>query len=216
MTRKGSRERVLARVRAALTDVREDDPTIDVPNPWAYGQPTQMADVIERFVQRVEDYQAVVARCDAADIGAEIARALHETGSGTVVVPAGLDQRWLAQTAVDVRRDDPPLTANELDATDAVITAAAVGLAEPGTIVLNHGPDQGRRALSLVPDVHICVVRADQIVSDVPEALERLRGSVLAGAPLTWIAGPSATSDIELNRVEGVHGPRTLWVILAK
>jgi len=108
------------------------------------------------------------------------------------------------------------LSPQELNRIDAVVTAAAVGVAETGTIVLDHSPDQGRRALSLVPDRHICVLRADQVVSGVPEAVALLRPAVEAGQPLTWISGGSATSDIELTRVEGVHGPRQLYVILVQ
>lgn len=115
-----------------------------------------------------------------------------------------------------MREDDPPLDRMVLNEIDAVVTAAAVGVAETGTIILDHAPDQGRRALTLVPDTHLVVVRAEQVVSDVPEAVGRLGASVAAGSPLTWISGPSATSDIELSRVEGVHGPRKLLVILAE
>lgn len=97
-----------------------------------------------------------------------------------------------------------------------MVTGARVGIAETGTIVLDHAADQGRRALSLIPDVHVCVVGLDQVVSDVPEAVARLQASSDQGQPLTWISGPSATSDIELIRVEGVHGPRTLHVILVE
>ena len=133
-----------------------------------------------------------------------------------VVVPTGLDDAWLAALpeGVDVVRDsrEHPLAATDLDAVAAVVTAARVAISETGTIVLDGEPDQGRRAISLVPDVHLCVVRADQAVQTVPEAV-RLLGEH-PERPLTWISGPSATSDIELDRVEGVHGPRTLHVLL--
>jgi L-lactate dehydrogenase complex protein LldG len=134
--------------------------------------------------------------------------------SGSVVVPPGLDAAWLGALGAEVavRRDDPPLTHADLDGTGAVLTACRVAVAETGTIVLDAAPDQGRRALTLLPDRHVCVVRADQVVAGVPDAV------ALLGAhperPLTWVSGPSATSDIELVRVEGVHGPRDLRVLL--
>jgi L-lactate dehydrogenase complex protein LldG len=134
----------------------------------------------------------------------------------SVVVPHGLDRSWLAALpdGVAVREDSnaAPLAATELDAVDAVLTAARVAASETGTVVLDGEPDQGRRAISLVPDVHLCVVRAEQVVQTVPEAV-RLLGEH-PERPQTWISGPSATSDIELDRVEGVHGPRTLHVLL--
>ena len=111
---------------------------------------------------------------------------------------------------------DPALSSDCLDRFDAVVTSAVVGIAVTGTIVLDHTEGQGRRALTLVPDVHVCVVTADQVVGDVPEAVARLSASVKAGRPLTWISGGSATVDIELQRVEGVHGPRTLRVVLVE
>ncbi|MFD2026782.1 LutC/YkgG family protein [Promicromonospora aerolata] len=195
---------------------------------------------LDLLVDRLEDYKAHVHRSTPAELPALLARLIaeqsaerHEVGSpgdrspdilpttpparsrGAVVVPAGLEPAWLTGLAdVDVRTDarDSPLSAAELDETDAVVTAARVAVAETGTIVLDGEPDQGRRAVSLVPDVHVCVVRTDQVVQTVPEAV-RLLGAD-PGRPLTWISGPSATSDIELERVEGVHGPRTLHVVL--
>ena len=132
-------------------------------------------------------------------------------GARTLVVPDGLPDDWLAAaTGVVAVRDDPPLSKAQLDAVDAVITGAAVGIAETGTIVLDARPGQGRRALSLLPDRHLCIVEVDRIVGTVPEALARLDPR----RPLTWISGPSATSDIELQRVEGVHGPRVLDVVI--
>ena len=133
-----------------------------------------------------------------------------QRGAHRVVVPAGLGLTLPA--GLDVRVDDG-LTAAELDAFDAVVTRAAVAIAETGTIILDGSAGQGRRAISLVPDYHLCIVHASQVVQLVPEAMARLAAA--AHRPLTWISGPSATSDIELERVEGVHGPRTLEVILA-
>lgn len=138
-----------------------------------------------------------------------IASALR--GVPSVVVPADLDPRWLAATPdVTVLRDDPPLPLAALDRAGAVLTGCAAAIAETGTVILDAGTAQGRRALTLVPDLHVCVVRAEQIVGTVPEAIAALDPR----RPLTFISGPSATSDIELSRVEGVHGPRTLRVIL--
>ena len=157
--------------------------------------------MVALFAERVADYRAVVERCTKRQLPARLKAALPE---GRVVVPAGL-----SVTVPDAVVDDG-LSAAELDACAAVVTDATVGIAETGTIVLDHGPGQGRRAITLVPDVHVCIVRADQVVADVPDAMPRLDPT----KPLTWISGPSATSDIELDRVEGVHGPRTLHVLL--
>lgn len=217
-----AREQILARVRAAVGDVttplgsRGETPRVEL-------TASSRAETIELFVDNVEDYQAVVVRVTSGQEGAAIGAALRTAKS--VVVPAGLPAVWREgwPEALRVVADDG-LSHGQLDEVAAVVTGAALGIATTGTIVLDHGPDQGRRALSLVPDLHVCVVRAEQVVHDVPESFARLRPAVLprAGAdgrmprPLTWISGPSATSDIELDRVEGVHGPRTLHVILVQ
>lgn len=217
-----AKEEILARARAALADVTTSDPVVDVPIPWNYHQPVEQnfngQPVLDVFVERVEDYRATVVRVPASDLADAIAAGLRSTGAHSAVVPSGVDQAWLAGLGdIEVRRDEPtPLSAAELNVIDAVVTGAAVGVAETGTIILDHDADQGRRALTLLPDRHICVVRADQVVSGVPEAVQRLRPAVEARRPQTWISGPSATSDIELSRVEGVHGPRTLYVIVAE
>ena len=190
-----ARDDILARVREALGDV---SPAVAVP---AAPRVPDRGDLVALFDERVADYRAVVTRCTADELGSTVAAAL---GSARAVVPAGLGLE-VAGSVVD-----DGLTAAELDALDAVVTRAAVGIAETGTIVLDHQPDQGRRAISLVPDLHVCIVDVTQVVADVPDAI-----AVLDPArPLTWISGPSATSDIELDRVEGVHGPRTLHVVL--
>lgn len=214
-----AREEILNRVRGALDDVVQPDSVIDVPVPWVYGRPTAMPDILERFVEMTVDYKAVVRRVPAAGVPGAIAEMLLAAKVGSAVLPAGLDADWraaIAAAGITVHSDLPPLSHQELNAIDAVVTASAVSIAETGTIVLDHAADQGRRALTLVPDTHLVVVRADQVVSDVPEAVGRLAGAVSDGNPLTWISGGSATSDIELIRVEGVHGPRTLLVVLAE
>jgi L-lactate utilization protein LutC len=191
-----ARDDILGRVRRALDGV---EPGYAVP---AAPRIAPIADLVGHFAERVEDYRAVVVRCTSADLAAQVAAALP--ADARVVVPAGL--------SVDVpgADEDAGFDAYELDAYDAVVTEARVGIAETGTIVLDHGPGQGRRAISLVPDLHVCIVRTDQVVPDVPDALPLLDPS----RPHTWISGPSATSDIELDRVEGVHGPRTLHVLV--
>ena len=193
--RTSARDDVLRRVRSALSGV---SPAVEVP---VAPRAPDRGDLVGLFVERVEDHRAVVTRCTAADLTRVVGEVL---GPARAVVPPGLG---LAVAGAVV---DDGLTATELDRLDAVVTRAAVGIAETGTIVLDHRPDQGRRAISLVPDLHVCIVDAGQVVADVPDAIAVLDPS----RPLTWISGPSATSDIELDRVEGVHGPRTLHVVL--
>ncbi|MFC5181609.1 LutC/YkgG family protein [Actinomadura harenae] len=196
----GSRETILVRVRSALADVPMAEGPDGVQVPRDYQRTRSGPDLIELLLDRLMDYRAVVHLDTPV---AELAR-----GRGRLMVPPGVPGEWLS--GVDVARDDPPLTATELDRLDGVLTGCAVAIAETGTIVLDGGEAQGRRALTLVPDYHLCVVRREQIVRTVPEALELLDPT----RPLTWISGPSATSDIELDRVEGVHGPRTLEVAI--
>ncbi|MDO4784630.1 MAG: lactate utilization protein C [Propionibacteriaceae bacterium] len=213
-----AREEILARIRAATKDVTEKDPVKDVPVEWAYNQPTPLDDVLETFVENIIDYKAKIVRTPPEGTGKAIVAALTELGARTVVVPSGAPAVWvsaLTEGGMEIVRDEPQqLTHAQLNDIDAVLTGSGVSIAETGTICLDHRDDQGRRALTLVPDRHVCVVRAQTVVSDVPEAITRLKGAVLEGRPLTWISGGSATSDIELSRVEGVHGPRKLFVIL--
>ncbi|HYG95137.1 MAG TPA: LUD domain-containing protein [Nocardioides sp.] len=197
-----ARDEVLARVREALTGVDRE------PEPVTSPRGACPADVVAHFAERVADYRAEVVRCTEAGLPAAVAAVVP--AGARVVVPPGLPGQLVTGLGAVVVDDD--LSATELDAVDAVVTACRVGVAETGTIVLDHEPDQGRRALTLVPDRHVCVVRTDQVVADVPEAL----GLLDPARPLTWISGPSATSDIELDRVEGVHGPRILHVIVVE
>ena len=168
--------------------------------------------LVEQLVDRLEDYRAVVVRsaADDAAIAAAVATALRGVGvAGDVVTAPAVPVAWLG--GIEGGADDGSLSPRELDVVPAVVTGSVVAVAETGTIVLDASPWCGRRALTLVPDVHVCVVRTADVLQTIPEALERLDPS----RPLTFVSGPSATSDIELNRVEGVHGPRTLVVVLA-
>ncbi|SDK92811.1 LutC/YkgG family protein [Nonomuraea jiangxiensis] len=182
-----AREEILARIGRAVAGAA------DVEIPRHYRTTQQVDDLVTLFAERVDDYRAIVHVLPEAEVPGRIAESV---AGRRMIVPDGFDREggW-----------------TDLNTADGVITNCAVAVAETGTIVLDHGPGQGTRAQTLVPDYHLCVVRADQIVSCVPEAIARLDPS----RPLTWISGPSATSDIELNRVEGVHGPRTLEVIVS-
>ena len=221
MTNEGSaisaaRDEVLARIRTALGN---PSPPGAGPVPREYRATSGLGaeDLMDRLADRLTDYRARVRRCLPGDLTAQAAAALAQREARRLVIPPGLDQAGLdlAELAALLPGaefiTDDGLSPAELDSADGVITGAAVAIAETGTIVLDGYAGQGRRALSLIPDYHLCVIHAAQVVGLVPEALARLA----PGQPLTWISGPSATSDIELDRVEGVHGPRTLEVILA-
>ena len=203
-----AREEVLARIRSALgPDPQVPAVTRGYRTSGEHGPGAP--ELLDLLTDRLVDYKAGVTRCSADELPGALAEVLARTApGGRLVVPPGLPEEWTG--TADVLRDDGTTSTDDLDTVAGVVTACAVAVAETGTIVLDAGADQGRRALSLVPDLHLCVVRADQVVQTVPEAVARLE----ATRPLTWISGPSATSDIELNRVEGVHGPRTLEVLL--
>ncbi|MFE2937742.1 lactate utilization protein C [Streptomyces sp. NPDC059255] len=205
----GSRERILARIRTALADA-PDAP--EAPRDYLDTH-TPESRIVDLLAENLADYRALVHRTDTAGLPALVARLLADRGARTVLVPPLLPETWLSATPEAVTRvpDDPGATAGALDTVDSVVTGCALAIAETGTLVLDAAPDQGRRRITLVPDHHICVVRTtDQVVGSVPQAMPRLDPT----RPLTWISGPSATSDIELDRVEGVHGPRTLEVVL--
>ena len=190
-----ARDDVLDRIRRARAHA-----TVSVPR--AYRGADDAGADLALLVDRLEDYKAVVHRVAEA----EVAEVLSRLTDGRYVVPAGFPEEWLTGL-----RDDG-LTAVELDQVDGVVTTCALAIAETGTIVLDAGPGQGRRALTLVPDHHVVLVRAEQVVQTVPQALTRLDPR----RPQTWISGPSATSDIELQRIEGVHGPRRLEVVVVR
>jgi L-lactate dehydrogenase complex protein LldG len=207
-----ARDEVLARIHAALAagGTGPDSPVQVSYRTFGDVSGLQLLDLL---ADRLTDYRALVRRATPTSLAAEIRAALSDALSGRgarrLVVPPGLAIELPAWADVTV---DAGLTAAELDSCDGVVSRAAVAIAETGTIVLDGSPGQGRRAITLVPDYHLCIVEASQVVHLVPEAVARLAGA--AARPLTWISGPSATSDIELERVEGVHGPRTLEVIL--
>ncbi len=200
-----ARDEVLGRIRTAVGET----PPGPKPAIGRYRTSTGLAPagLAGLLADRLRDYGAAVRLCEPAELGAAVSAALAERGARRVVVPPGLEVPLPG--GVETVTDDA-LSAAELDAFDGVVTSAAAAVAETGTIVLDGSPGQGRRALTLVPDYHLCVLRADQVVGLVPEAVALLDPA----RPLTLISGPSATSDIELDRVQGVHGPRTLEVIL--
>jgi L-lactate dehydrogenase complex protein LldG len=199
-----AREQILARIRAAGAAR-----AAEVPRAYRGAGTESVSDVVTLFAERVADYRAAVHRCPADEVKNTIQAALSEQGASRVIVPADYPRCWRPPSVV---ADHPPLIVTDLDGVDAVLTTCAIAIASTGTIVLDHGPGQGRRALTLVPDYHLVVVEARQIVAAVPDGVAVLD----ATRPQTWISGPSATSDIELSRVEGVHGPRRLEVIVSE
>jgi L-lactate dehydrogenase complex protein LldG len=206
-----ARDAILQRIRAALKDVAADTPQPVIPRAYRQADDAPRGEIIAQFIERVGEYKATVYETTASELPQAIAAAVSRQGVQRLVVPVGLPEAWLP-AGVTLLRDEPPLANEALDTSDGVLTACALGIAQTGTIVLDAEPGQGRRALSLIPDYHLCVVRAEQIVGIVPEAIAALVPR--SSQPLTFISGPSATSDIELNRVEGVHGPRTLEVLV--
>lgn len=203
-----SRDVIMGRIRDALT--LAPPKTVEVPREYRTGRTMPDADRVELLVDRLVDYKAVVHRSTVAELPDVLARVLTEVSARRVGVPAGLNDSWLSRFDGVVVVDSPSVPAPELGDLDGVVTASAVSCAETGTIFLDGSPDQGRRALTLVPDLHVCVVTVDSIEVGVPEAMARL----VPERPTTMISGPSATSDIELERVEGVHGPRNLHVVI--
>ncbi len=197
-----ARSEVLARVRRAT----EGAAAGGVPRDYRRAGSLGRGRLVELFCRRVEDYRADVRRAD--DVAAAVADACNARGARTLAVPGGLPTEWLPDGIEGV--DDATLSTRELDGVDGALTGCSIAIAETGTIVLAGGPTEGRRATILVPDLHICVVRESQIVELLPEALPFLDPK----RPMTFVSGPSATSDIELSRVEGVHGPRDLVVVV--
>lgn len=214
-----AKEEILARIGHSLRDVPQDERPEDVSVERGYRERDDASreEIVERFAERVAEYEATVNRVNEEDLPGEIEAALKRRGVGKLVVPSGLPEEWIPE-GTEVLRDGTDgsfLTNDQLDGSDGVLTGCALGIAQTGTIALDAGTAQGRRALTLLPDYHLCVVREEQIVGLVPEAFTKLDEAVrVEGRAVTFISGPSATSDIELERVEGVHGPRTLEVLI--
>jgi L-lactate dehydrogenase complex protein LldG len=213
-----AKETVLWRIRRATRDVPEEERPEDVSVERGYRREDDAPreEILERFAERAAEYEATVRRVQADELPGAIEEALRRRGVKRLVVPPYLPKEWIPG-GVETLRDAARLrlTKEELDGSDGVLTGCALGIAQTGTIVLDSGRAQGRRALTLLPDYHLCVVREDQIVGLVPEAVARLEDTVKnERRAITFISGPSATSDIELDRVEGVHGPRTLEVLI--
>jgi L-lactate dehydrogenase complex protein LldG len=211
-----AREAILGRIRAALDDVPPAEVPADVAVARAYRRAGELtgADLVQRFAERVADYDAQVRRVDAARLADAVTAGCADMLLRRVVVPAELPAPWRPHEVEVI--EDGALDAGQLDAIDGAVTGCAVAIAETGTLVLDGEGSSGRRALTLVPDNHICVVGVQQIVGLVPEAIAALAPAVRERrAPITLVSGPSASSDIELSRVEGVHGPRHLLVLIA-
>ena len=214
-----ARETILWRIRHATRDVPESERPEDVAVERGYRHEDEAPreEIVERFAENVAEYEATVRRVSTGELPGAIEEILARRGVKRLVIPPYLPKEWVPE-GIEALRDAarPRLTNEELDTSDGVLTGCALGIAQTGTIVLDAGRAQGRRALTLLPDYHLCVVREDQIVGLVPEAFVKLEETVKTeGRAVTFISGPSATSDIELDRVEGVHGPRTLEVLIA-
>jgi L-lactate dehydrogenase complex protein LldG len=209
-----ARAAILAAIRTATGDV----PAAEAPawpGPVAastHPAPLERTALLDLLAERIADYQATVTRVpDLTAVPAAVAAILARHAATEIIVPADLPPS-LRPEGVALRPDAPPLSDAELGGSDGVLTGCALAIADTGTIVLDHGGvGQGRRAVTLLPDLHVCVILGEQVVHTVPEAIEALGGTA---APITFVSGPSATSDIELRRVEGVHGPRRLEVVL--
>lgn len=211
-----ARAEILGRIREALQDVptHEQPEAVSVTRTYLHHGTAEHEEMVERFIERVTDYKVNVRRVEAQGLPQAIAAACTEHGIHRLVIPADLPSNW-PPAQIELLRDDTPLSNQQLDSSDGVLTGCALGIAQTGTIVLDGGTTQGRRVLTLLPDYHLCIIKEEQIVDLVPAAITRLSEAVkLYNRPLTFISGPSATSDIELNRVEGVHGPRTLDVLV--
>ena len=218
-----ARMEMLRRIRVALSDVPpgETPDAVAVERDYTRSEVVSHGEIVRRFVERVAEYKALVRQVEEGNLAQAIAEACVAHAITHLAVPSDISDAWVTECVrhgVELLRDDAThaaLSYTQLDTSDGVLTGCALAIAQTGTIVLDGGAHQGRRALTLLPDYHLCLVYEEQIVGMVPEAIERLGDTARERRrPITFISGPSATSDIELNRVEGVHGPRTLEVLV--
>jgi len=212
-----AKEEILRRIRRATRDVSEGERPEDVPVERGYRKEDGASheELVEGFTERVAEYEAIVHRISEEELPRAIAEACQRRNVERLVVPADLPEYWVPEGVEPLwDNENGRLSNEELDKSDGVLTGCSLGIAQTGTIVLDAGEGQGRRALTLLPDYHLCIVREEQIVGLVPEAFTGLKDTIKKGRAITFISGPSATSDIELDRVEGVHGPRTLEVLI--
>lgn len=215
-----AKTKMLATIRKALSEVPNSETPDDIELRRAYRQKGELSqpEIVELFAERVGEYKATVQRVKESNLKKVIEESCKRENVKKLVIPEGFDKELLPVDLDPLFDDsDSPLTHHVLDQSDGVITTCAHAVAQTGTIILDAGEGQGRRALTLVPDFHLCIVREDQIVELIPEGFDAVESSVKNdGRPITFISGPSATSDIELSRVEGVHGPRRLEVLIVK
>jgi len=207
-----ARTEILRRIRAAIVPSQES-PDISwqaIERSYRHAATQDQEALLELFEDRLRDYDAGVYRCAASEVPTVIARILAERGKRTLAIPEGLPIEWLPE-GLNLVHDDR-IGVSQIDACDGVLTSATLAIAETGTIVLQDAPGQGRRALTLLPDYHLCVVDAANLVQTVPEAMRKLQAT--AALATTFFSGPSATADIEMTRIKGVHGPRFVDVIL--
>lgn len=214
-----AKEEILKRVRQATEDVPDQEQPDDVPLERSYRQKVEAEQFykVDMFAERVGEYKATVRRITKDAVKEQVAVSCREQEVENLVIPPGMPEEFLPDEINLLHDGEEQLSHSELDASDGVLTTCRIAVAQTGTIILDGGEGQGRRALTLVPDYHLCIVREDQVVGILPEAIRELEEIVnQEGAPITMISGPSATSDIELSRVEGVHGPRRLEVLIVK
>ncbi len=207
----GTRETILERIREATGGAAEarDAEYAAIVRDYRQTGSLDIHQRLELFIDRIDDYGAVVYRCRENEISALVAQAMHARGKGSLLIPRDLPRQWLPDE-FNFFREGPSY--REVDASEGVLTDCAVAIASTGTIVLRHSAGEARRALSLIPDYHLCIVHAAQVVETVPEGIRQMRA--FANIPITTVSGPSATADIEMTRIKGVHGPRTLDIIL--